>query len=367
MNALGQHERLFFFFFDTQSIAGHCYLPDDIIAMQGCYDLVRLLQHGQVPIPHAMASLDVLFSFSVGGVEGALRDIGTRAAVTLASDGELNAELRKLLQTLSRKGRTKMARSLLEGLERVAAEGGAVQRKAATTLAASLVGRWLPAPVVTLLIRSAHNDPVETNRVVAVEALSFLLDELGKEPGAATAEAFAVRIRKALRESASRDSTADVRCAALDALFPRGPGEPAPARETLRAVCERLADRSAKARARAAACLGAWGAARLLPGLAAADWQHVAKWGLAPRQSRKVTEPVSQLLLELLRGPDALQWLRRLELLHSPRHELLLRANATQIFPRLLSANAKPTNLPMADEDEEEEAAAAVNLGESDD
>jgi hypothetical protein len=334
-------------------------LPEDIIAMHGCYDVVRLLQQALVPLPHAMASLDALFSFSGAGVETALRDIGTRVAATLASDGEVHAELRKLLQMLGRKGRTKMARSLLDGLERAAREGGAAQRRAAATLAASLVGRWLPAPVIALLIRCTQTDAAESNRTVAIEALSFLLDELGKDP---TASAFAIQIHQALRESASRDGNAEVRCAALDALFPRFDTEAPPAHDTLRTICERLGDRSAKARARAAACLAAWGAGRLLKALTVADWQHVGKWGLAPKQNSRVHDCVWQLVLGLLKGPDALQWLRRLELLHSPRHELLLRASATLIFPRLLGANTIASAEPMELEEEE-----AVDLGGSDD
>ena len=325
--------------------------------MHGCFDLVRLLQPGLIPVSHAMATLDVLFAFSGAGVEAAMRDIGVRVVATLVSDAEVNAELRKFLQMIGRKGRTKISKSLLDGLDNVVQRGSAVQRKAAVTLAASLVGRWLPAPVLAILFASAKQDPAEANRAVAVEAVSFLLDEMCKDPNPEAAAAFALSTQEVLCGIAARDGNADVRSAALDALHPREAADPLQlSHEAARAVCERLADRSAKARARAAACLGAWGTARLLRVLTVADWQHLVKWGLAPKQIRKVTTPVNALVLELLKGPDALQWLRRLNLLHSPQHELLLRANATQIFPRLLSGSGGSEPEPME-----------VELGGSDD
>ncbi len=321
---------------DSLSEAAQCYLPDDLIAAQGCFDLVRLVQSGLVPSGHALSFADALFSLSTGGVERALRDIGIRVVSTLVTDSELNADLKKFLQLISRKGRTKMSKALLEGIHAVVVKGSTVQRKAAVTLAASLVGRWMPTPVLAILFTNAQSDTADSNRIIAVEAISFLFDEIAKDEKAAPS--FAPSIQSVLCSVASRDSNAEVRCAAIDALGPRGSGAALLSHETARTLCDKLADRSVKTRTRAAMCLKSWETSHLSQVLTVADWQHVVKWGMAPLQVAKVTTAIQELVLQLLTGPEALHWLRSFHMFGPTHHETFLRTNAAQIFLPLLSA-----------------------------
>ena len=104
-----------------------------------------------------------------------MQELAIRAVCTLVSDGELHHELRRSLQELSRKGRTRMARPFMTGLTTALAQGSAAQRKAAITLIASLLGRWhQQQTVLTILFGAAQNDTNDANRVVAIEAISFL-------------------------------------------------------------------------------------------------------------------------------------------------------------------------------------------------
>lgn len=220
----------------------------------------------------AISFVDTLFGVSEEGVDRAMQDIGVRAVCTLVSDGELHMELRRWLQDISRKARSRISRPFMSGLSKGLALGSSAQRKAAITLLASLVGRWqLQHHVLTLLFGAAQNDINEANRVVAVESIAFLQDKLSKsDPNMAAA--VLANCQRVLCNIAACDNNAEVRCAAVDALNPMHSSQELFA-ETARLLCERLADRSVKTRIKASACLHRWGLERLEKTLQTSDWQ----------------------------------------------------------------------------------------------
>jgi hypothetical protein len=303
-----------FFCFDCLIAVSQCFLPDDIISTQGCIDTIILVQMEmtisgfffffflsfhllkQTQQARALSFLDIFFGLSECGVDRALQEVGIRAVCTLVADGELHHELRKLLQDVSRKSRTKMSRPFMSGIAHVLQQGSATHRKAAITLLASLVGRWQhQQAVLTLLFSAAQHDVNDSNRVVAIEAISFLQDEFVKTDYELAASLNPI-CQRVLCVIVARDGNAEVRNAAVDALFPRHHSETLSS-ETARAISERVADRSVKTRTRAALCLKAWGNARINTSFQVSDWQVNNKTKTTTKQKRMIN-PFSNSILQ---------------------------------------------------------------------
>lgn len=313
----------------------------------------------------AISFLDVFFGISEEGVDRVMHDLGVRAVCTLVSDGELHSELRRWLQDISRKARSRISRPFMSGLSKALALGSSEQRKAAITLLASLVGRWQQQhQVLTLLFQAAQTDPSESNRVVAVDSIAFLQEKHAKSDPTLAA-AVAANCQRVLCALAARDNNAEVRCAAIDALNPMRSDEILLS-DTAKLLCERLSDRSVKTRTKAALCLSSWGPERLEKTLTISDWKvrrrrkrkkkgktqkkkpqiikTLVKWGLAIFQPSKVRESIEPLVVSSLQGRNGLTLLRQLDLLkkNSP-HEAFLRTHAAEIFPLILKNHAEAT------------------------
>ena len=90
-------------------------------------------------------------------------------------------------------------------------------------------------------------------------------------------------------------------------------------------------------RTHASACLKAWGAARLEKALNKAEWMMLLTVGMSKhRQTKAVLKNVYELLWNLLRGPNALRWIRDLHILRDERYKGFLHRYADDILPRLM-------------------------------
>ena len=329
------------------------FIPEDLIATQMCYDAMRLIQFGCVSKEEGLKSVQVAQRCSALGAEVAMREVASRAATTLSADGALHVGLKRLLKEVCAVEPTTLGCGIVYGLSRVLSEGATGQRSAAAELLVSLAGVALSEPVVGALIGALHQDPSESTRMVCVEGCGFLREQLARSSRLDIVS----QLEHALAKSMSQDAVASIRGAAIEEMGPLGDDGTRLDGALSKRLVQRLSDRGGKVRERAALSLAEWGVERLT--LTLSEWKDIALFGLANQQPKKVEPAIAALLTSLFRGPDALQWMRDLNLLNDTLFSEYLRLHGPDILPRLMIAAS------TMDDDEEHDDDCVIFLSES--
>lgn len=319
------------------------YVPSEILARECVAALVAVVEQGRVGSADAVQWLEHIALLDGAGANAAFEELAGRAAHAMTR-GLLALALRKMFVALGRAGPLDLVAAFHRGFLHVVARAGVDDDDvvhAAVVLATAVVGARCGALLLPSLQKLAHTHRSEAVRVLAVQSLTSLLALPGVTTHVCT--------------SANCDSAAAVRLAAVDSLSPDGPGSVLTA-EVADTLAQRLCDRNQGVRKRAAAVLLLWGAPRVVRALAVP-----ALVPLLHLAAACPTGDVALLLVQLLHGPEAVVWLRRLHILESERWRAFVAANDTTWLRRLVFVTAHA----LADDQDSASPGEAVALDDS--
>ncbi len=224
------------------------YIPDEILARAAVFEAVQSCEGGHTSSEEGVKWLELLLQCCGEHAAAALEEVTWRACCLMGSASQqLYPALRKLFICMGKSGVSDLCKAFHAGMTRVVCSGSAAQQRSALALGTSVLATRFPSVLYKTVAPMAHASRHDAVRMVAVEAMLFMLNELKHAAPPA--------LRSHLCISAAQDASAEIRALALDALFPLDGTEAMPV-DVARALTSKLFDRSAKVRKRYAWCIG---------------------------------------------------------------------------------------------------------------